>query len=144
MLAADAPVSGALRGTLRAPLRWATAAVGAGALAVVAAVDPARSHRYPGCIFLSITGLECPGCGSTRAAHQLLNGHVLHAFDLNPLALIALPWLLWRLGNWLVGRTPSTRLADARWLYALAAVVITYGVLRNIPATPFTYLAASP
>lgn len=113
-------------------------------LAYVALVDPARPHRYPRCIFLSITGLECPGCGSTRAAHQLLNGHVLHAVDLNPLAMVALPWLLWRLGNWLVGRDPRTRVADARWLYALIGVVVAYGVLRNIPVAPFTYLAASP
>lgn len=129
---------------VQAPIRWAVAAAGAGALGMVALVDPARSHRYPRCIFLSLTGLECPGCGTTRAMHQMLHGDLLHALDLNPLAMVALPWLLWRFGNWMVGRTPNSRLADARWLYALVAVVVVYAVLRNIPAAPFSYLAASP
>jgi hypothetical protein len=127
----------------RAPYRVGLVAAGAGALTAVELIDPAHSNVFPSCIFRSITGLECPGCGSTRALHQLLNGDVLHAFNLNPLALIALPWLLWRLSLWLTGRVSARPPANPRWLAALAVLVLTYGVLRNVPVEPFTFLSSA-
>jgi hypothetical protein len=130
-------------GVLRAPYRVGLVATGAAAITVVALIDPAHSNVFPSCIFRSITGLECPGCGSTRAMHQLLNGDLLHAFNLNPLALIALPWLLWRLALWLTGQVSARPPANPRWLAALAVVVVTYGVLRNVPVEPFTFLSSA-
>ncbi len=38
--------------------------------------DPERCGFYPICIFHQSTGLLCPGCGSLRAMHQLLHGHL--------------------------------------------------------------------
>jgi hypothetical protein len=36
----------------------------------------------------------CPGCGSQRAVHQLLHGHLFASFSLNPLLMPALLYAL--------------------------------------------------
>lgn len=55
--------------------------------------DPANSTYFPKCPFLSLTGFQCPGCGSQRAIHQLLNGNLIQAFHYNPLLVIILPYV---------------------------------------------------
>ena len=40
------------------------------------ALDPTSSALFPQCSFLALTGYKCPGCGSQRAIHALLNGDV--------------------------------------------------------------------
>jgi hypothetical protein len=39
------------------------------------------------CLFHRLTGLECPGCGMTRAFHALTHGHVDEALGFNLLSL---------------------------------------------------------
>ena len=55
--------------------------------------DPSSSALFPRCLFLSLTGYKCPGCGSQRAIHALLNGDVVGAFRYNAMLLIAIPWI---------------------------------------------------
>jgi hypothetical protein len=55
--------------------------------------NPATNH-FPKCPFLQLTGYQCPGCGSQRAIHHLLNFEVKEAFALNPLLLVSIPYLL--------------------------------------------------
>ena len=57
--------------------------------------EPGRSGLFPLCPFRFFTGLTCPGCGTTRALHELMHGHFLAAFVLNPLLFLALPFLLY-------------------------------------------------
>ena len=57
--------------------------------AVYYALDPSASGLFPRCVFLSMTGYKCPGCGSQRAIHALLHGDVLGAFKYNALLLVA-------------------------------------------------------
>src|SRR4051794_26787095 len=45
--------------------------------------------RPPPCLFHLVTGIPCPGCGSTRAILQLVQGHVAAALFFNPLATLA-------------------------------------------------------
>ena len=44
--------------------------------------DPS-DHFFPRCPFLSMTGLECPGCGSQRAIHALLHGDLAAVWHYN-------------------------------------------------------------
>lgn len=97
--------------------------------------DPARAGVYPPCLFHRLTGLWCPGCGSTRALHQLLHGHLATAFRLNPLAIALLPPV-----GYLVVRRGRVAMKPA-WIWSLLAVVVVFGVLRNVPVYPFTMLA---
>lgn len=46
-----------------------------------------RLNPFPFCGFKVLTGLPCPLCGGTRAAHALLHGDISHAAYLNPLAI---------------------------------------------------------
>jgi len=57
--------------------------------------DPALSDFFPKCIFHSLTGLDCPGCGSQRAIHALLHGEVVKAADMNLLVVLFLPLLFY-------------------------------------------------
>jgi hypothetical protein len=60
-------------------------------LAVLFFFDPATTSFYPPCLFKTVLGRQCPGCGSLRAAHQLLHGNFGVAWFLNKPLLIALP-----------------------------------------------------
>jgi hypothetical protein len=53
--------------------------------------DPATHSFYPPCLFKTIFGAQCPGCGSLRAMHELLHGNVAAAWALNKPLLVALP-----------------------------------------------------
>jgi hypothetical protein len=47
------------------------------------------------CIFRTITGYTCPGCGLTSAVIELLKLNPLGAWDENPLIFIILPAGAW-------------------------------------------------
>jgi len=120
------------------------AAIGA-ACALLFALDPARSPLYPRCVFHLLTSLYCPGCGSLRALHQLLHGHVLTAFGLNALVVLSLPFVAYGLAasvlRW-AGLKPLPRVHVPAWAgWALLGAVVAFGVLRNLPAWPFSRLA---
>lgn len=118
-----------------------TAAVTAAvfAAAVVYIYDPSLNGFYPECLFHRLTGLYCPGCGSTRAMHQLLHGNIAAAFKLNPLTVTALPFLIFGMLAETGVFTPQKR-PSARYINMLIAAVVLFWILRNIPAEPFTYL----
>jgi hypothetical protein len=103
--------------------------------AVVFAFDPVHVPIYPVCPFHQWTGLWCPGCGTTRAFHQLLHGNVAAAFRFNALSMTLLP-----VAGYLAVRGDVSTLKPT-WIWALLVVIVTFGVLRNIPVYPFTLLA---
>ncbi len=114
----------------------------AGALAAVSAAvvlfqfNPAEHAFYPACTFHQLTGLQCPGCGSTRALHQLLHGHVVTALHLNALLVLALPALAAIIGRHLVLKQRSANSSfslKASWAWWLLAAAAAFGVLRNLP-----------
>ena len=102
----------------------------------MAAVDPSSAATYPACVFHSVTGLWCPGCGLTRAAHHMLHGDIGRALGYNALVipvgmLLVLTWIAWLMG---ARRPPWVhRAAVPAWL-ALAIVAVTFTILRNVPA----------
>lgn len=119
-------------------LSLVAAALAAGVVLVL--VNPfAAGSILPPCPFHEITGLYCPGCGTTRALHALLHGSFPLALSMNPLAVVAIvlmPVLLWNGLN--PGRMWMSRLSDARiWL----VLVVAFAVLRNLPWEPFVRLA---
>lgn len=132
--------------SLRARVKWLAAL--AALVAVVVLLlrnDPSVPGTFPPCPFWWLTGIYCPGCGSTRGLHALLHGMPLRALDFNPLLVIALPFLGLAAARWTrtVWTGHATRVRPlAPWLgRAIALGVIAFWVLRNIPLWPFSVLA---
>lgn len=112
-----------------------------GLLAVVAVFNPTEWRFYPRCPFQLVTGLNCPGCGSLRALHELLRGHWVSAFALNPLLMISLPFIFYCLAVE-PALDPRRRVTyHPAMPVAVGVVMVLYWVLRNIPVAPFTLLA---
>ena len=122
-------------------------AVGLAACLLVRAVDPNdAANPYPVCPFRALTGgLDCPGCGATRAAHALLSGHPGVAADHNLLFVLLLPAALLAYGTWLargLGLRAATAVRFPRWwLPALFGAIIGFWALRLLPG-PFEWLAS--
>lgn len=123
-----------------------------GAAAVAAATGVVLLNRYdpnaadspfPPCVFNLLTGLYCPGCGSTRCLHALVHGDVMRALEMNPLlvlALIAVPAMLaWNRGWRPRVLAPVMRplAAPLFWLVLIPA----FAIARNLPWMPFAWLA---
>jgi hypothetical protein len=114
-----------------------------GAMSVVAAgavlfwFNPAQYRLYPFCFFHELTGLNCPGCGGTRALHQLLHGNVAAAFRLNALVVVSLPFFAWlgiRFSAGTIRQQPMGKRVSSKWFWALLALAVVFAVLRNLPA----------
>jgi hypothetical protein len=100
--------------------------------------NPATCGFFPPCPFRELTGYLCPGCGTTRALHQLLTGHVAAAFRLNPLMMLLLPYVGYSAAASLLetagGRSLPTPFIQPVFIWTLLAVIILFWILRNIPA----------
>ena len=123
--------------------RWARVTIVVGVvagiatlLALIYAFDPsAPTSRFPPCFFHMLTGLDCPGCGTTRGLHALLHGDVVTAWNFNALMFFALPTVA-LLGAWEAARfvgipLPALR-APRHTAWAIFFVVVAFGVLRNV------------
>lgn len=107
--------------------------VGAGL--VLFCFDPTQYHFYPTCIFHRTTGLLCPGCGSLRALHQLLHGHIMTAFRFNPLVILTL-FSLAAFGVLCRVRKQTLRWFTPRWLWTMGIVFVVVSIWRNLPGAP--------
>jgi hypothetical protein len=129
---------GIVRQRLMAAALWGLLAVGA---AYLFFFEPGRTGFFPLCPFRALTGLTCPGCGTTRALHQLLHGHVLAAFELNPLLLLALPVLgilLILYTRYAINGRPMPQIVLPRkYAWAIYALVLGFWIFRNTAVYPF-------
>lgn len=128
--------------------RWGTLAamptLAAGAALVLRNVDPfSAGNLLPRCPLLLLTGLYCPGCGSTRCLFALVHFDLPLALAMNPLLVVSLPLLalmtLDAAGVRMRALGPLVRvLGDARlW----CVVLVGYALVRNLPWPPFAWLA---
>jgi hypothetical protein len=103
------------------------------AWAVVVAVRPGDSGPTP-CAWRSLTGRDCPFCGSTRAAASLGGGDLVGALDHNALfVLVILPlavalWAAWSRRAWRGEPPPAL---GTRAVLALMALTGVWWVLRQ-------------
>jgi hypothetical protein len=118
--------------------------LGVAAGAVLFCFDPERFAFYPICFFHQSTGLLCPGCGSLRAMHQLLHGHLVAALHLNALFVLALPFAGWLAARFVLRRMrnqPATFAIHPTGLWCALAVTFVFGLLRNLPFAQVAWLA---
>jgi hypothetical protein len=106
--------------------------------------DPnVAANPYLGCVFLKLTGLYCPGCGTTRALHALVHFDLPRALDMNALLVIGAPIGL-LLALRALEKLPAwserwLRPISSPWLWAV--LVLGFGVVRNLAWPPFAWLA---
>jgi hypothetical protein len=113
--------------------RALTLAASAMVLGLLAVADPATSPLFPPCIWRTVTGLLCPGCGSARAIHALLRGEVLAAWLANPLAVSTVPLLVADVVERFRGRHGLRTLRVRCWYVRGGALAIgLFTVLRNL------------
>lgn len=119
------------------------AAMAAGS-AAVAYFDPVAAGFFPVCPLYSLTGIACPGCGLTRGFHALFHGDVLGALDFNALIPVWTVIFGYVFVSLLVlavrGKGLPMWPTWPRFLWTFMIVLLVFGVVRNIPAYPFTIL----
>jgi hypothetical protein len=111
------------------------AALGSGA--VLFFFDPAKHGFYPICLFHVLTGWNCPGCGATRAAYQLLHGHLFRALHDNALFILTLAALAAQgagLAIKKIRNQPVALVVPPKVLWAFLVIAIIFTVARNLPA----------
>ena len=128
----------------RRPVLAPLAAAGTLALmgGVLHTVDPSAGPTL--CPLRALTGLACPGCGTTRMLHHLLHGDLGTAFAYNPLTFLLVPVALLTAFTWLTRQLGGPSLwaprVPARLVWVFVAVVAAYGVARNVPIGPLQAL----
>jgi hypothetical protein len=121
---------------------WSTLAI-VGA-AILYFFNPSQFGFYPTCMFYKTTGLLCPGCGTLRATHQLLHGHIEAAFRFNALIVSSLPLVAWGLIQAVRRRAanqPALSWIRPSWLWIGLAILVLFGILRNLPGASRYWLA---
>jgi hypothetical protein len=112
--------------------------------AVLYFFNPAQSSFYPTCVFYKTTGLLCPGCGCLRAMHQLLHGHIEAAFRFNALFVSSLPLVGFgcvQAARYRAANRPAMAWLTPRLLCTGFAILVVFGILRNLPGASHYFLA---
>jgi hypothetical protein len=111
-----------------------------GGATVIFLFDPATHAFYPVCQFHRLTGLNCPGCGMTRAGYALLHGHFVAALRDNLLFVLGLAALVlrgvWFGARWWQGRA-NAEFFPAKYFWLLLFISLVFAGLRNLPAFAF-------
>ena len=90
-------------------------------------------HSYPlPCVFYSLTGFYCPGCGAGRASYSLLHGRFLDAFCYNPVMTV-IDWAI-------TGGDHIDQKISVKFVAGILIFVLLFGIVRNIPVYPFNLL----
>jgi len=94
------------------------------------------TYHFPRCPFLTLTGFQCPGCGSQRAIHYLLHGNVVQAARMN---LLFIPGIVYAGSGYLLSAFNPDGWTEIqqKWYgknaaYVALVVIILFWVGRNL------------
>lgn len=108
---------------------------GLGLLGLFYASIASRFGGIP-CVFRTVTGLRCPGCGVTHMCLCLLRGDLLGAFRENAAVLCLVPVLAPLLVHQSLRYVKLGTLRLFPWeeklAWAMAAMLLLFGVVRNL------------
>jgi len=94
------------------------------------------TYSLPRCPFYSLTGCYCPGCGSLRATHYLLQGNWTASLRYHPLLIPLFCFLSFlyvkRVYEFFLGRNIVHRW-ELRLCIVVVAVWMAFFLLRNVP-----------
>lgn len=108
--------------------------------------DARYSTIFPKCIFYSLTGLYCPGCGSQRAFSSLLHGDLGQAISYNLLFILCLPLLSYSAVVTVMNVFRKEQIVQqifysTFFVKILFVVVIIFWIARNFSFYPMNLLA---
>ena len=87
------------------------------------------------CIFRTLTGWLCPGCGITRACLSLIKGNVQASFSYNPFLYIAGPCIIYLIVredlNYIKKDTYRLGTADTVLISILIVAALIFSGVRN-------------
>jgi hypothetical protein len=118
---------------------FAGVVLGATAIGIGATVfffNPGTHNFYPVCVFHALTGLNCPGCGMTRALYALLHGNVRLALKDNALFMLTLAALaVWtaRFAVLKMRNQPAALKMPPKLLWTFLVAAFLFAALRNLP-----------
>jgi len=101
---------------------------------VYGSVNPENCF-FPKCAFHVLTGWSCPGCGSQRAIHALLNGDLHAAWGYNAMMVAFIPVVsVMMLASLVRLRRPGFyNFVNSRWIiWAVFLIVVGWGIARNV------------
>ena len=108
-------------------------------------INPQEVNFLPECPLHATTGFYCPGCGSQRATHKLLNFNIFGALQQNVLYLISLLLLGYHLIitgiNTIFKKQLYNYIYHTKTPLVILVLIIIFWILRNIPYYPFNLLA---
>jgi Protein of unknown function (DUF2752) len=97
---------------------------------------PAWGRFYPACPIHQLFGIDCPGCGATRALAALLHGRLREALGWNALFVMLMPIAL---ACAIESYRRAVRRGAFRWpqppvagVYATLAVTVAFTIVRNV------------
>lgn len=100
--------------------------------------NPYDVNFYPKCLFYATTGYKCPGCGSQRAIHYLLNLDIKNALKENFLMVISIPYLIFGAitdfyrNKYNFFRTVNEKFYSNKAVWVVFLIIVIYWVVRNL------------
>ncbi len=108
-------------------------------------LNPNEHEIFPRCVFHSVTGYYCPGCGSQRAIHSLLHFNFTGVVGNNFLFLPAVLLLIYHYSFSFLNKKFTWKLPNIFYKkstpWIILGIIILFWVLRNLPVYPFSILA---
>ncbi|MDP3359846.1 MAG: DUF2752 domain-containing protein [Lutibacter sp.] len=108
-------------------------------------INPNDVNFLPECPLYFTTGFYCPGCGSQRATHQLLNFNIFGVLQQNVLYFISLLILGYHFivtgSNRIFKKQLYNYVYHPKTPLIILGVIVVFWILRNIPYYPFSLLA---
>jgi len=101
-------------------------------------INPSSSQWFPKCPFYMTIGYKCPGCGSQRTAHALLNFDIVGAFKQNALLVLSIPYvILGLIFEYAEIEIPNKekwrqRLFGVKAIWIVFTVIVVFWLFRNI------------
>lgn len=116
-----------------------------GIIFIYTSINPNKVDFLPKCPFFVISGLYCPGCGSQRATHQLLNFNFLGVLKNNILYVFGIIIISYHFSILAIQKFSNKEVYN--YIYhpktpiIILIFILLFWVLRNIPCYPFNLLA---
>lgn len=101
-------------------------------------LNPENSNLFPKCPFRVLTGYECPGCGSQRAVHHLLNLEIKNAIKANALLVFSIPYILLLVFAELLKSKSKffmnlyKTLYNSKAIWAVFVIIVFWWIARNL------------